>query len=395
MKILYIGSAIHPNDIMRFSGPSVAGNKMQLGILKALHRVYLDDLSVLTQIPISQFPREKKIVVKSSSMNLADRLHANSISFLNLPFIKQIQMILHTKREVLKWCKQNQYEEKVILCFNALPQIAKPAIAYQKRFGYKIVTLLADPPIDPIQRGFIKGLFKSLENHMSISTLQFIDGVVALNQKMIDDYTPAQKSVIIEGGLDLDFINPLIDKVKPEQYKIIYSGALTAYSGVSNLIQALPWIKNNHFIIEIYGTGPLQESILESMKHENRLVYKGNVSNQEMMEIQRHADILINPRLIKDPVSMYTFPSKLIEYMASGTPTLTTKVNGLLDEYLPYLFVMEEDTPQAIANAIEKLLNMDYQHLIKTGLEGRTFVMKEKNWEVQTNRLVRFMEEVI
>ncbi|MDO9629235.1 MAG: glycosyltransferase [Acholeplasmataceae bacterium] len=392
MKILFIGSVIHPNDLMKFSGPSVAGNKMQLGIIRELEIIYGKDLSIITQIPISQFPKERKLFIKKQDLEISENIIANSIPFINFPFIKQLNMINHTKSVVKKWCKANKNEEKVILSFNALPQVSKPSTRYKNQFNLKTFVILADPPIDPIHRGLIKRAFKSLENKMSRTALRAFDGVIALNQKMIDDYTPNQKGLVIEGGLDVGQMIQSPELKNNIPFRMIYSGALTNYSGILNLLDSLTYIKNQDFVIEIYGSGQLQNLVIEKSLIDLRITYKGSVSNQEMMEIQRNANLLINPRVVLDPVSTYTFPSKIIEYLYSGTPTITTKVNGLLEEYFPYLFLFEDDSAKGIANGLNKILQMDQNKITEVALSAQEFVQKHKNWMIQTQKIVHFIE---
>jgi glycosyltransferase involved in cell wall biosynthesis len=379
MKILFIGSVINPNDLMRFSGPSVAGNKMQLGLLKEMKEIYQNHLTVVTQIPISQFPREKKLVIKRKEIEISKGLFANAIGFINFFFLKQLDILKHTKREIKKWCIENKDEQKIVICYNALPQISKPAIFYKIKYNLKVFILLADPPIDPIKRKFIKRILKSYENSMSINTLKMFDGVIALNQKMINDYMPTKKSIIIEGGLDLDQIITNHNKINNDQFRMIYSGALTNYSGIINLLDSMAYIEHKNFFLEIYGAGPLESLVKEKSLKDQRINFKGSISNHEMMEIQRNSDLLINPRVILDPVSTYTFPSKLIEYLASGTPTISTKINGLPKEYFPYLFLFDDDTAFGIARGLNQVLSLERDTLIQKGKSGQEFVIHNKN----------------
>lgn len=393
MKVLFVGSAIRTDDLMKYKGPSVAGNKMQMGFLKELYIKYKDDLSILTQIPISQYPSEKKLIFKSHQIKLADNLYSTAIGFINFPFVKQFLFIRNTKKKIRKWLKAFPNENKIVICYNALPQIAKPVLKMRKNDCYRAFSILADPPIDSIKRSLIKRIFKTVEQRLSVSMVKLFDGVIALNQKMVDDYTPQNEYIIIEGGIDLDYQSYTPRKHVNEKYLVVYSGALTEYSGVNNLIQSLTFIKRTDFVIHIYGQGPLEQMIKEKMSVDQRIIYKGSVANKEMIKIQANADLLINPRTINDPISTYTFPSKILEYLASGTPTLTTKINGLLPEYLNYLFYTHDDTPKGIAKSLEEVLNLDRPKMIETAKKGKIFVLENKNWKKQTDKLIHFIEK--
>ena len=53
-------------------------------------------------------------------------------------------------------------------------------------------------------------------------------------------------------------------------------------------------------------------------------------------------------------VAKYSFPSKNMEYMVSGTPVLTTRLPGMPMEYYPYVYFIEEESADGIAAAKEK-----------------------------------------
>ena len=46
-----------------------------------------------------------------------------------------------------------------------------------------------------------------------------------------------------------------------------------------------------------------------------------------------------------------------MEYMASGTPVLTTRLPGMPAEYYPYVEFIDEETPEGIARALKRVLS--------------------------------------
>ena len=60
----------------------------------------------------------------------------------------------------------------------------------------------------------------------------------------------------------------------------------------------------------------------------------GCVTNDEIVRLQCEATLLVNPRPSDKEFCKYSFPSKTIEYMASGTPVLMTKLPGVPDGIL-------------------------------------------------------------
>ena len=89
--------------------------------------------------------------------------------------------------------------------------------------------------------------------------------------------------------------------------------------------------------LHIYGSGDYV-SELESVCRENGNVkYVGVKLIQEILTTQMKVTLLVNPRPTDQEFTKYSFLSKNMEYMAFGTPFLTTKLPGMPVEYYPYV----------------------------------------------------------
>ena len=77
--------------------------------------------------------------------------------------------------------------------------------------------------------------------------------------------------------------------------------------------------------------------------------------------------------------------------MATGTPVLSFDIAGIPREYLKYLFIVKEETTEALSKAITDILNLNKEYLKGRGIEAREFVMKEKNTKKQCLRIWNFV----
>ena len=77
--------------------------------------------------------------------------------------------------------------------------------------------------------------------------------------------------------------------------------------------------------------------------------------------------------------------------MMSGTPVLTTKLNGFTDEYLDTMFFIADNSPQAIESAVRVILNLDEIQLKEQAQKAYDLVTVKKNWYVQTQRIYEFI----
>jgi glycosyltransferase involved in cell wall biosynthesis len=109
---------------------------------------------------------------------------------------------------------------------------------------------------------------------------------------------------------------------------------------------------------------------------------------------ERQATLLVNPRSTKEEFTKYSFPSKTIEYMLSGTPVLTTRLQGIPEEYFKYVFSAEDNDVSLLTDAINNALSHTDAELAQMGLGAREYIVKNKNSVAQAKRILEFIKEV-
>ena len=99
------------------------------------------------------------------------------------------------------------------------------------------------------------------------------------------------------------------------------------------------------------------------------------------------ATLLVNPRPTGEEYVKYSFPSKTMEYMSTGTPVLTTVLPGMPKEYHPYVYLLEEETADAIAEKLGQIFAQPAD-----ALKAREFILKEKNNVTQAGKILAMLE---
>ncbi len=117
----------------------------------------------------------------------------------------------------------------------------------------------------------------------------------------------------------------------------------------------------------------------------------GRVDNKEVVEKERQATLLVNPRPVNEEFTLYSFPSKNMEYMVSGTPVLTTRLPGMPEEYYNYVYTIGGEGAGAVTEALKKLLEKPQEELFKKGEAARRFVLNKKNNVLQAERIKRLL----
>ena len=112
-----------------------------------------------------------------------------------------------------------------------------------------------------------------------------------------------------------------------------------------------------------------------------------------MLVYQSNSDLLINPRPSEEEFTKYSFPSKNMEYMTSGTPLLTTKLVGMPEEYYEYVYLFDDESVEGMSKKIDEVLSLSEETRKKTGLKAREFILKEKNNVIQTRKMIDLMKD--
>ena len=114
--------------------------------------------------------------------------------------------------------------------------------------------------------------------------------------------------------------------------------------------------------------------------------------NAEIVEREMAATLLFNPRQTGEEYVKYSFPSKTMEYMSTGTPVLTTVLPGMPKEYHPYVYLLEEETADAIAEKLRQIFAQPADALFEKGMKAREFILKEKNNVTQAGKILAMLE---
>ena len=179
-------------------------------------------------------------------------------------------------------------------------------------------------------------------------------------------------------------------KVKPRV--CFYAGGVSKQYGLSNLVEGFRKADLPNAQLHIYGPGDYVKELQQIAAEDSRVFYGGMLLNTEIVEKEQEATLLVNPRPTGDEYVKYSFPSKTMEYMASGTPVLTTVLPGMPKEYHPYVYLLEDETADGIAEKLRQVLAASEEELFQKGTEARTFVLEQKNNVIQARKILEMLK---
>ena len=193
----------------------------------------------------------------------------------------------------------------------------------------------------------------------------------------------------MEGLVDIDDSseedNYSLESFENNEFKIMYAGGLYERYGLKMLVEAVMRI-NADVKLLLFGSGPMVSAL--NRNKNNKIVYCGIVPNSEVTMMEKKVDLLVNPRPTHEDFTKYSFPSKNMEYMLSGTPLLTTKLPGMPQDYYPYVYLVENESEEGFCEAIQSIMRMSRIELKEMGKKARSFVLRDKNNKCQANRIL-------
>lgn len=180
---------------------------------------------------------------------------------------------------------------------------------------------------------FLKRIYCYFENRRVKKLYRYIDKYVLLAAPMEERIPEAQGCNCIVEGMVVPSPLPLNKKYSKNKV-ILYTGTLDAFSGVRELVKAFQRINEPNYRLMICGGGVLENMIRKASIEDPRIVYKGMVTREDALRLQKEATALINPRRPDNGITRFSFPSKTMEYMMSGTSMIGYKLDGIPKDFL-------------------------------------------------------------
>ena len=369
----------------------IAADVLQKHIINGLDASLPVPVKLVNAPYVGVFPRSCKIArFKKSSFSHYNGSSDVNVSFINVPLIRHVSIYHSSKSEIKRWVKS--HPNGVVMAY-ALTLRNVWNLLYAKKMSNSIITCMIVPHLPMYMRlsaGIIYRIAKRIENFVIHRKLHRIDSFVLLTEHM-NDVIKSRNYCVVEGvATECGEENEEADSVKI----VMYSGTLDKKYGISNLLQAFHQIKDDTVRLYICGTGDAQIEVEEMATQDERICFFGLVPREKVIQLQRQASVLVNPRQNVEKFTKYSFPSKNMEFLASGVPVIAYKLDGIPDEYDSYMHYVGDNSVQALKCSIEQVLSASPQERRSYGEKARHFVLENKNEIVQAKKILDLLERI-
>lgn len=288
-------------------------------------------------------------------------------------------------------------KRKVLVCDVLNISACIGAVAAARLLGLRRVGIMTDMPGLMVSRSASSQSHKdstkpSFTTRLNKSILSKFTHYVFLTEQMNAVVnTHHSPYIIMEGLVDGETIEKTINQEVSSKRIVLYAGGLHERYGLKLLTEAFMQTDLPDAELWLYGSGPFANELPEYEHEDSRIHYWGIQPNEVIVEAERKATLLVNPRPTHEEFTQYSFPSKNMEYMVSGTPLLTTKLPGMPKEYYPFVFLFDEETTKGYAKKLNELLSLPREELSNHGRQAQQWVLKHKNNTVQAERLLQLI----
>lgn len=371
MKILFLGTFLPKEYEEKFNKLSAAGNQFQCNMFQALQSD--NSVKAMTYITTPD--------VNLGEKNILD-IKREGID-VYLPKLDKTEAFFKFRKnlkEMLEWA-DCVITYNVIYAWLGLSNLAK------KRSVNTILILADYTPVSE-EHNFLKKMY----SYLSKREFGHFDKVVLLSEGGKKYLHKGQEFTILNGCIDWNLFKDIEPTIKGDNYNIVYTGFIGRVTGVDILLAAFKQIDNPNARLIICGQGRELDDLIESYsQNDSRIVFKGYISKKEYISVLNEADLLVNPRNMNLLQNQNNFPSKVLEYIASGRPCLSTRFCGWRD-YTDNIFFCDSDALDMYEKIMD-IMQLNASQIMSIYSNNRKFA-QTKTWEKQIDYIISSKRKV-
>lgn len=322
-----------------------------------------------------------------------DSCHCKGVvlSHVNIPYFDQI---FNARRKYKKFLNSGITPDMIYIYSTRIDDIKCASYVKKKFPNVKVINMITDLPQFMRDSGSLTyRLLKGLETRLVHKYMsKCVDGYVLLSEYMKEHLPLNIPHVLIEGIFHPENINNIPNK--DNEKIVLYTGNLDARYGIKDLIDAFLLSESPKYRLWLCGVGDTIEYINKVSSTDSRIKYLGVLPRKDIIKLQKQATLLVNPRHSKEEYTKYSFPSKTMEYMASGTPTLMSPLLSLPEDYKKHLYLFDDESVEGMARTLSTICMKDSKELLKFGLAAQKFILSNKTSNIQCQKILDFVSHI-
>lgn len=327
-----------------------------------------------------------------------------------------VNMVTFTAKLALNVSRVTEnFPPDVVIASSTYPLDIFPAYLIAKKFNARLIFEVHDLwPLSPMELG---GMSKW---HPFIQSMQFAENFAYRNSDKVVSMLPKAeehmrehglapgKFVYVPNGIDIDEWNASDERLPPHvqsqldsiratrKFLVCYAGTHGVANALDCLITACTHIPSHDSLgVVLVGDGPEKNKLqqLASSLCLDNVYFFDPIPKRAIPGLLAQMDALYvgfqNQPLFRFGVS----PNKLMDYMMAGKPVIhAIKAGNDLVAESGCGVSVEPENPDAVADAIDSLMNMTNEQRDLMGVRGQAYVTSNHSYNVLAPRFIKAME---
>lgn len=384
MQYLYIGYYVNEEafDLIlkkKINNMSFARQKFEINIMRGLFERLGKKINFLSYVPIDNS-------IKLSEKSILDNIIIEHI-FINKKNIISMLEAREKLKNYLETYKSREQNGLCIIMYAVNPIFLNIILKLKKKYNIKIITICSEIPV---LRRYKSNVISKIKKQVLTHYNKKFDGYILFSRQMLDVLKIKNKPFMVLEGIAPEFTE---EPQKNRKNVVMYAGGLAKDNNVSLLIECCSLIKELDEVW-ICGDGEEKGYIEKKVIENKKIKYFGRLKNDEVVELEKKAKILVNLRSPEEKLTKYSFPSKILEYISSGTLVVSSKLEGIPEEYFDYIVPISEFSKENIIKVLESIFYMKESEYIIRCKKAQEFIKKEKNYITQVKKIIDFCGKV-
>lgn len=393
MAVLFISPLCPDRPEYHTKALNRSGNNVLLGIANHLYDVLGNNVEFLCTPCMPSYPNGK-FWIKSQRDTLDNGAKLQFLSTLNLKIVKSKFWAVQSKIYIKKWARRHVNEERKVLIYNTYhPSVEDIYEACQDTHS-ELYAILYDLGMPPKRLGLSKltMLGYKMAEKQAFMYIPKLNGRIVINENIAKDYAPGKDFLLVDGGINqyvAKMLFPLRESTN-QRLVCVCAGMLWDQNGTRLILETLKQNPDLGIIVQFAGKGIDVPLIKKAAKVDSRIQYLGMLTLDKLFKVYEQADVLFNLRL-EEEVD-YHFPSKLLECLATGRYVISTPVAHTERDYGQYVSILRDWTTVELAKLLHNVATREKSDLYKNGIKAREFMLQNRNWNVQTDKILDYMK---
>lgn len=382
MKIIYLTTAINKDDFSTFSKMwRIALNPSN----QNFHNKVIRSLAITHKVDVISLRPFSLSNCKAFGLKEETKEEGN----ITWHYLKTFPFKLlrgHVfEKEAKKLLKKLDLNDAIIITDTINPTCLKLANILKKHFNLPVIGTVTDSPsnISGTGRSYTLFLLKESEG---------LNGFISLTEDLNFMYNQYGKPFYIFEGIVEDSIEK-----KPTEYGnyFFFGGALMSKYGIYNLIEAFKKLNRNDINLIICGHHCDNKTFTEAIKGHENIKYLRLLPVDKVTNLEANAIACINPRPYTEDLDRYSIPSKTLEYLSSGSITISVRNSKLQPIFMDSAIWADSHSADDLYKCMKKVLSMtdnERQIMARNAKEKTT---EHYSLSSVNNKLIGFLSQFI